>query len=68
MFTATSLDSVKALLQLQKSGLPTVKLGATRAVIELDCMLREIFDLQGQIIELEAEIANKTQDQDQHPL
>jgi AcrR family transcriptional regulator len=68
MLTAASLDSVKTLLELQKSGPPTVKLGAARAVIELACKLREIVDLQGQIADLEAEIANITQEQDQFAL
>jgi len=56
MLTAASLESVKTLLDLQKSSPPTVRLGAARAVIELASKLREMVDLQVDIDELETKV------------
>ncbi len=56
MLTAASLESVKTLLDLQKSGTPAVKLGAARSVIELATRLREIVDIETHLLELEAKL------------
>ena len=55
--TAASTESVRTLLELQKSTAPpTVRLGAARAVLEISMKLREVVELEAQMAELEAKV------------
>jgi hypothetical protein len=56
MLTAASMESVRTLLDLQKSGTPAVKLGAARSVLEFASKLREIVDIEERMRELEEEL------------
>ncbi len=56
MLTAASLESVKTLLDLQKSGTPAVKLGAARSVLEFASKLREVVDIETQLHELQVQL------------
>jgi hypothetical protein len=56
--TAAATESVRTLLELQKSASPpAVRLGAARAVLEIGIKLREAADLNKRLEEMEAEIA-----------
>lgn len=55
--TAAATESVRTLLELQKSpSPPAVRLGAARAVLEVGMKVREMTDLQEEVAELEARL------------
>ena len=57
MFTAAGIESAKNLLELQKNSAPfAVRLGASRAVIELGAKLRENSDLEKRLQALEEQL------------
>jgi hypothetical protein len=54
MLTASGMESVKTLLELQKSSSPcAVRLGAARSVLELGMKIREVADLEERLANLE---------------
>jgi hypothetical protein len=56
--TAAATESVRTLLELQKSpSPPAVRLGAARAVLEVGLKVREVTDLQEEMAELEERLA-----------
>jgi hypothetical protein len=56
MLTAAAGESVRTLLSLQKDSTPpAVRLGAARAVLELGIKVREMVELEGRIVALEAQ-------------
>jgi hypothetical protein len=57
MLTATSLEAVKALHDLLKTGTPTLKHSAARTVLEFTTKIREIVDLESRMQDLEDELA-----------
>jgi hypothetical protein len=57
MLTAAASESVRTLLDLQKSTTPAaVRLGAARAVLELGMKLRETVELEARIVALESQL------------
>ncbi len=57
MLTAATMESIKTLLELQKSpNSGSVRLGAARSVIELGLKLREVADLEQRILALEEQL------------
>lgn len=57
MLTAATMESIKTLLELQKSpNSGSVRLGAARSVIELGVKLREVADLEQRILALEEQL------------
>jgi hypothetical protein len=51
--TGSALESIQTLRELQRPAHPpAVRLGAARAVLEMGTRLREVSDLEGQIVEL----------------
>ena len=57
MLTASGMESVKTLLELQKSAPPAVRLGAARSVLEIGMKVRERADLEERLATLEAQAA-----------
>ena len=58
MLTAAAMESVKTLLELQKStNTGAVRLGAARSVLEMGVKLREVADLERRIVALEEQLA-----------
>jgi len=54
MLTASGMESVKTLMELQKPLTPpAVRLGAARSVIELGVKMREVADLEKRLLALE---------------
>src|SRR5258708_26017650 len=54
MLTASGMESVKTLMELQKPLTPpAVRLGAARSVIELGVKIREVADLEKRLLALE---------------
>lgn len=54
MLTASAIEAVKTLLDLQKSNVPhATRLGAARAILELGVRLRESVELMDRIAKLE---------------
>ena len=54
MLTASGMESVKTLLELQKPTAPcAVRLGAARSVLELGMKIREVADLEERLATLE---------------
>jgi hypothetical protein len=60
LLTASNLEAVKSLLELQKATTPpAVRLGAARAIIELGVRLRENCNLEERLAVLEKAVANQ---------
>jgi hypothetical protein len=58
MLTASGLESVKTLLELQKPSIPAaVRLGAARSVLEIGMKVRERTDLEQRMAAMEADMA-----------
>ncbi|HET6572268.1 MAG TPA: hypothetical protein VFG68_01610 [Fimbriiglobus sp.] len=63
MLSAAGMESVRTLLELQKSGVAAaVRLGAARAVLEIGMKLREVVDLEARIAALEEQLARSNAD------
>jgi hypothetical protein len=58
--TAASSEAVRALLDLIKSGSPTVRLGAARTILEIGARLRESADLEQRVLDLELRLNEKS--------
>src|SRR4051794_26152294 len=57
MLTAAGLESIKTLLELQKSDVPApVRLGAARSVLELGAKLRHGVDIEERLLALERQL------------
>jgi predicted trehalose synthase len=58
MLTASAMEAVKTLLDLQKASTPAaVRLGAARTILEIGIKLRETAELEERIAALEAQLA-----------
>jgi hypothetical protein len=63
MLTAASMESVKTLLELQKSpNLGPTRLGAARSILEIGIKLRAMAELEVRVAELEVIITGKDPD------
>ena len=68
MLTASAMESVKTLLDLQKnSHPPAVRLGAARSVLELGMKLRQMTELEQNLEELRERIENLQRKPTGHP-
>lgn len=57
LLTASAMEAVKTLLELQKPANPaTVRLGAARAIIDLGVKVREASDLEARVTALEEQL------------
>lgn len=58
VLTAAATESVRTLLELQKTpSPPAVRLGAARAILEIGLKVRDVTDLQDEVAEMEARLA-----------
>jgi hypothetical protein len=61
--TAAGTESVRTLLELQKSGVPpATRLGAAKATLELGMKVRETAELKQRLAALEEQVAAKADD------
>jgi hypothetical protein len=61
--TAAATEAVRALLDLLKTGTPTVRLGAARTILEVGAKLRESADLEERVAEIEQRLDQKSSSQ-----